>query len=155
MPHTDFRADELTRQPAGPRPASARVARAFTLIELLVVIAIIAILAAMLLPALARAKAKANTVKCASNMRNWAFALTMYQGDYQDCIPFFAKEFKTQTTDPYVFELLGPYVAKATTAYADSEVQKTRYGNARAAVIPLRRLQWHLESRPTGIAGSA
>ena len=57
----------------------------------------------MLLPALARAKAKANTVKCASNMRNWTFALTMYMSDNQDCIPFFAKEFNTLTTDPVRF----------------------------------------------------
>ncbi len=97
---------------------------AFTLIELLVVIAIIAILAAMLLPALSRAKSKAQTAHCSSNMKNWTMALQMYMGDNQDCIPFFAPVFASQATQPYVFETLAPYVAKASTAQADSQVQK-------------------------------
>jgi prepilin-type N-terminal cleavage/methylation domain-containing protein/prepilin-type processing-associated H-X9-DG protein len=104
---------------AAPRAASIRALRsragfrAFTLIELLVVIAIIAILAAMLLPALSKAKAKAQAVRCLSNMRNWAQATVMYTGDFQDHLPYFGFN-SGDYTQPFWHNALAPYVIKST-----------------------------------------
>jgi len=74
---------------ADPKPAASaeRSKRGFTLIELLVVIAIIAILAAMLLPALGRAKAKAQGTACLSNLKQVQLCWVMYCEDNRDRIP--------------------------------------------------------------------
>jgi prepilin-type N-terminal cleavage/methylation domain-containing protein/prepilin-type processing-associated H-X9-DG protein len=68
-------------------PSAVRAARAFTLIELLVVIAIIAILASLLLPALSRAKSKAQGTKCLSNLKQFALAWSLYLVDSGDNLP--------------------------------------------------------------------
>lgn len=75
---------------------------AFTLIELLVVIAIIAILASLLLPALARAKARAQRIGCTSNLKQVGLSYRLFSNDHGDKFPF-----DVNTTDGGVSDLAG------------------------------------------------
>jgi prepilin-type N-terminal cleavage/methylation domain-containing protein/prepilin-type processing-associated H-X9-DG protein len=69
-------------------PGRRRVRKGFTLVELLVVIAIIAILAALLLPALRRAKDQAACIACLNNEKQLGLACLIYADEFNDCLPY-------------------------------------------------------------------
>jgi len=82
---------------------SKAVSRGFTLVELLVVIAIIAILAALLLPSLGAAKAKAQAVQCMNNFRQLSLAWRMYHDDHGDRLLFASGHPADPSWDPYAW----------------------------------------------------
>ena len=102
------------------RPVSRRghaaAGSGFTLIELLVVIAIIAILAAMLLPALARAKEKALLANCLSNLKQLGVTMTMYTGDNREQFPSSGRDWPQM---PFVdlLKLMDPYISTNNRAF--------------------------------------
>lgn len=108
-------------------------AKAFTLIELLVVIAIIGILAAMLLPALSKARAKAKGALCIANLKQIGVAVAMYCDDNNDRFPPGYNDLITPNTD-WSLEI-SSYLAKSATNYATADANGVKSYNVSKVFI--------------------
>jgi len=121
----------MKRRAHGSRPQGR-----FTLIELLVVIAIIAILAAMLLPALSKARGKARAISCLSNCKQWGLASMMYCQDNKEVYPMSLRLEGTQVMTYYHW-LLG-YAGDINIAVCPDEPARIRMSEIGALVpVPL------------------
>ncbi len=132
--------------PVDPSSHSGRGRRrAFTLLELLVVMAVIAILAALLLPALSRAKSKARSIACISQLRQLGVATRLYAEDSGSRLPA-AALLPSAPADPplpRISDLLGPYLGK-TSATNSTPVFKCPADNDYFFEVEGSSYQWNV-----------
>ena len=135
MPRIGYTSRAARAQPVN---AGRRHRHAFTLLELLVVIATVSILAALLLPALARAKEKGKQTSCLNSTRQQALAIFMYADDNRDLLPPVAFRDSTgnETNWP---ALLDPYLKTVRIHFcpSDQKAQTNSYGLNELAFVDL------------------
>ena len=125
----------VLRMTTGKR--NQRTLRAFTLIELLVVIAIIAILAAMLLPALSRAKARAQNISCVQNQKQIALGWQMYCDDSQDRVMNFDTAKNAAGDVPWRYANPSGISVAASLSYEAGDLFLLQEGYKQGALYPL------------------